>query len=132
VEQAVADELMSIKGVALAVSSTALRENRLDNSFLTQAALRNYYPKRSGDILVLFAPQYTINDFMGEKLAATHGSAWRYDTYVPVIFAGGNLKAQRITRRIEPIDIATTLADIMNTRPPSGSTGNVLNEVLWR
>ncbi len=130
VEQAVANELMSIKGVALAVSSTALRNNKLPDSFLNRAALRNYNRKRSGDIMVLFDPQYTINDFMGEKLAATHGSPWRYDTYVPVIFAGGKIKGQRINRRVEPIDIATTLAAFMNTRPPSGSTGNVLLEVV--
>jgi predicted AlkP superfamily pyrophosphatase or phosphodiesterase len=130
VEQAVAKELMSIKGVALAVSSSALRDNKLPDNYLNRAAIRNYHRERSGDILVLFEPQYTINDFMGEKLAATHGSPWRYDTYVPVIFAGGNIKGQRISRRIEPIDIATTLANIMQTRPPSGSTGKVLTEVV--
>jgi predicted AlkP superfamily pyrophosphatase or phosphodiesterase len=130
VEQAVADELMNIKGIAVAVSSTALRENRLADTFLNRAALRNYYHKRSGDILVLFEPQYTINDFMGENLAATHGSPWRYDTYVPVIFAGSKIQGRNISRRVEPIDIATTLAYIMNTRPPSGSTGQVLTEVL--
>ena len=130
VEQAVANELMSIKGVALAVSSSALRDNKLPDNYLNRAAIRNYHRKRSGDILVLFEPQYTVNGFMGEKLAATHGSPWRYDTYVPVIFAGGKIKGQQISRRIEPIDIATTLANIMRTRPPSGSTGKVLQEVI--
>jgi len=130
VEQAIANELMSIKGVALAVSSSALRDNQLPDNYLNRAAMRNYHRERSGDILVLFEPQYTIIDFMGEKLAATHGSPWRYDTYVPVIFAGGKIEGQRISRRIEPIDIATTLANIMHTRPPSGSTGKVLPEVV--
>ena len=130
VEHAVANELMSIKGVALAVSSSDLRDNKLPDDYLNRAAIRNYNRQRSGDILVLFKPQYTINDFMGEKLAATHGSPWRYDTYVPVIFAGGKIKGQQISRRVEPIDIATTLANIMNTRPPSGSTGKVLQEVV--
>ncbi len=130
VENAVAKELMSIKGVALAVSSSALRGNKLPDNYLNRAAIRNYNSERSGDILVLFEPQYTVNGFMGEKLAATHGSPWRYDTYVPIIFAGGKIKGQRISHRVEPIDIATTLANIMRTRPPSGSTGKVLQEVI--
>lgn len=42
VEQAVADELMGFKGVALAVSSTALRENRLPDTPLNRSILRGF------------------------------------------------------------------------------------------
>jgi hypothetical protein len=31
-------------------------------------------------------------------VAATHGSPWRYDNFVPVVFAGGELTAQRVYR----------------------------------
>ena len=130
VQQAVADELMSIKGVALAVSSTAMSRNQLADTFLNRAALRNFNRERSGDILILFQPHYFINDFNGEVMAANHGGPWGYDTSVPVVFAGGKIKQQRIYRAIEPIDIAPTLAEIMRTNTPSGSSGTPLREVL--
>lgn len=130
VEQAVVNELLGIKGVALAVSSTDLANNQLPDTYLHRAALRNYHRKRSGDILILFQPHYFINDFHGEVMAANHGGPWRYDTSVPVVFAGAGIKQQRVERAVEPIDIAPTLAEIMKTNTPSGSSGIPLKEVL--
>jgi len=63
-------------------------------------------------------------------VTSTHGSPWRYDTFVPVVFAGGNLTAQRIYRAIEPLDIAPTLAALIRAKPPSGSRGVPLAEIL--
>ncbi len=130
VEQAVADELMGIKGVSMAVSSTALRENRLPDTPLVRAALRNFNPKRSGDILILFRPQYFINHFNGEAVACNHGGPWRYDTFVPIIFAGFGLKPLEVFHRVETVDVARTLAAWMGTKPPSGASGQILSEVL--
>jgi len=129
VEKAVAKELMGIKGVALAVSSFALQKNQLPDTYLNRKALRNFNRKRSGNLLILFEPQYFINDFNGEKVAVNHGGPWMYDSYVPVIFAGSNLTGQRIIRKTEPKDIASTLANILGTKPPSGADGEILYEV---
>ena len=130
VERAVAKELMGIKGIALAVSSSALQENKLSNTYLNRAALRSFNAKRSGDVLVLFEPQYFINHFDGEAVAANHGGPWVYDTFVPIIFAGGDIQQQRIYRRVSPKDIASTLAAVMGTRYPSAATGDPLLEVM--
>ena len=130
VEKAVVEELMKFDGVALAVSSTALSEGNLPNTPLFQSVLRNFNPERSGDIYVVFQPHCFINDFDGLNVAATHGSPWRYDTFVPVVFAGGELTAQRVYRAIEPLDIAPTLAAMVGAKPPSGSRGAPLAEVL--
>ena len=129
VEKAVAKEIMSIKGVALAVSSFALQENKLPDTYLNRKALNNFNRKRSGNILILFEPQYFINHFNGEVVAANHGGPWVYDAYVPVIFAGENLTGKRIIRSINPKDITSTLANILGTKPPSGADGEVLPEV---
>ena len=129
VEKAVAYELMNIKGVALAVSSSAMLKNELPDTYLNRKALRNFNPTRSGDILILFEPQYFINDFNGEIVAANHGGPWVYDSYVPVIFAGAGITGQRVDRKIEPKDIVSTLANIFRTKPPSGADGEVLSEV---
>jgi hypothetical protein len=121
---------MKFDDVALAVSSTALREGNLPNTQIIQSVLRNFNPERSGDIFVVFQQHYFINEFDGLTVAVTHGSPWRYDTFVPVVFAGGKLAAQRVYRPIETVDIAPTLAAIVGAKPPSGSRSGPLPEVL--
>jgi predicted AlkP superfamily pyrophosphatase or phosphodiesterase len=130
VEQAVASELMKFDGVAYAVSSTALRTNRLPDNLLTRSILHNFHPKRSGDIYLVFEPNVFINDFDGLTVASTHGSVWRYDTYVPMIFAGAELPAVKVDRLVTPYDIAPTLAAYLKIKTPSGAFGMPLPEVL--
>ena len=129
-EQAVAAELLKFDGVAYAVSSSALRTDSLPNNLMTASILRNFHPKRSGDIYLVFEPNVFINDFDGLTVASTHGSPWRYDTFVPVIFAGGGVAAAKISRAVTPYDIAPTLAAYLNVKPPSGAIGMPLPEVL--
>ncbi len=130
VQIAISKELMSVKGIALAVSSESLRANDLPDTYLFRKALKNFNYKRSGDILILLSPQYFFNDFDGEIVAANHGGPWMYDSYVPVVFAGWGIQGKTVTRRIEPKDIAITLSNILQTKPPSGADGEVLIEVL--
>ena len=130
VEKAVAKELERFPGVAAAISSTALRGGGLPDTQLTRAILRNFHSRRSGDIYLVFEPNVFINDFDGLTVASTHGSPWRYDSFVPVIFAGVGLKAKTISRAVTPYDIAPTLSAYLGIKPPSGSIGNPLREVL--
>jgi predicted AlkP superfamily pyrophosphatase or phosphodiesterase len=130
VEEAIAAQLSLFDGVTLAVSSTALREGRFPDTPTIRSVVRNFNPRRSGDIYLVFDPHRFINDFDGLTVAATHGSPWRYDTYVPIMFAGGGIAAQQIARRVESIDIAPTLSLLVGAKPPSGSTGSPLGEVL--
>jgi predicted AlkP superfamily pyrophosphatase or phosphodiesterase len=130
VEQAVAAELLKFDGVAYAVSSTALRTDNLPDTLMTRSILRNFHPKRSGDIYLVFEPNVFINDFDGLTVASTHGSPWRYDTFVPVIFAGAGLSSATVSRPVTPYDIAPTLAAYLGMKPPSGAIGIPLPEVL--
>ena len=132
VERVVAEELASFDGVALAVSSSALSNGRVPDTPLIQSVLRNYNPNRSGDIYVVFQPNRFINDFDGLTVAATHGSPWRYDTYVPIIFAGAGISSQRIDRMVHTVDIAPTLSLMVGAKPPTGSFGAPLIEVVER
>jgi predicted AlkP superfamily pyrophosphatase or phosphodiesterase len=130
VELAVVEELARFDGVALAVSSSALNVGRVPDTPLIQSILRNYNPNRSGDIYVVFQPNRFINKFGKLKVATTHGSPWRYDSYVPIIFAGMGIPAQRINRMVHTVDIAPTLSLIVGAKPPTGSFGAPLNEVI--
>ncbi len=130
VEQAVVAEISRFDGVALAVSSTALASGQLPDTEMTRAILNNYNPTRSGDIYLVFDANRFINDFDGLSVAATHGSPWKYDTYVPIMFAGAGIPRSMIYRYVEPREIAPTLSLIVGGKLPSGSSGKVMEEVL--
>jgi len=78
----------------------------------------------------VFEPNVFITDFDGLTVASTHGSPWRYDTFVPVMFAGAGLEPKTVSRPVTPYDVAPTLANVLGVKPPSGAIGNPLTEVV--
>jgi predicted AlkP superfamily pyrophosphatase or phosphodiesterase len=130
VEAALAAELSKLEGVAAAVSSSDLRAGNLPDTVLMRSVLNNFHEGRSGDIYLIFEPNVFINDFDGLTVASVHGSPWRYDTFVPVLFAGAGLKPAKVSRAVTPYDIAPTLAAYLEVKVPSGAFGETLSEVL--
>lgn len=130
VQEAMADEIAKIKGVAFAVSSSDIAKNRVPDTHVMQLIKNNYHPARSGDVYVVFAPRSYINDMEGLQIASTHGSPWKYDTHVPVIFAGYDVEAIKVSRAVTPYDIAPTLSNKLGITQPSGSIGEVLKEIV--
>ena len=94
VETMIAKELVAFPGVSYAIPSTSLARGTVPDNLLTKAVLNNYNASRSGNIYVVFNPGWFINDLDGLSVAVVHGSPWRYDTYVPIIFAGNGIKPQ--------------------------------------
>jgi arylsulfatase A-like enzyme len=130
VERAVAVELEKFDGVWLALPSSALAEGSRPDTPLDRAILYNYNSKRSGDIYLVFNPAWFINDFDGLTVASVHGSPWRYDAFVPVIFVRREVAPQQVFREIATVDVAPTLSAILGIAYPSGSVGTPLVEVL--
>ena len=132
IEAAIVEELSKFQGVSLAVSSAALRKGNLPDTDLMRSVINNFHSKRSGDIFIVFEPNWFINDFDGLTVAATHGSPWLYDTYVPIVFAGAGLAATTVDRRVETVDIASTLSAFLGIKAPSGYVGVPLLEVVTK
>ena len=130
VERAVADELVKFDGVALAFTRSDLLTQRVPATAEAKRVLRNHHPGRSGDIYVVLEPSWFVNDMDGLTVATTHGSPWRYDTYVPIVFAGMGLEPQVVTRDVETVDVAATLSLFVGAKFPSGCVGRPLKEVL--
>jgi predicted AlkP superfamily pyrophosphatase or phosphodiesterase len=130
VAKAVAHELMKIKGITYAVSSASLATTNLADKHVKQAIQNNHHPIRSGDIYIVFDPNVFPSDFDGLEVASTHGSPWHYDSFVPIFFAGSKLVPTQINRAVTPYDIAPTLSAYLGAKPPSGSFGMPLLEIL--
>ncbi|TLX73754.1 alkaline phosphatase family protein [Labilibacter sediminis] len=130
VSRTLAHALQNQEGIAFAVPSVDLLEGKIADTELNRAILRSYNPKRSGEIYIVTEPYWYINDFDGLEVASTHGSPWKYDTYVPIIFAGNGLKHRIVFRNVETVDIALTLSNYLKIKMPSASSGQPLIEVL--
>ena len=129
-ERAISIELSAFNGVHSAISSNAIKQGQLDDNYVNRLVRNNFHPLRSGDFYLVFEPNWFINAFDGLTVASTHGSPWRYDTYVPVVFAGAGVESNNIHRRIHTVDIAPTLSAYLGIKSPSGAVGEVLAEVF--
>ena len=121
-----ADRLTRERGIALAITpNDALAATE---SALITRVRNNLHSERSGDIYVVQSP-YWFNFGKG-PVAAMHGSPWAFDTHVPILFSGGQTPTQRVHRRVQPADVAPTLAALLGMTPPAASQGSVLTEVF--
>ena len=136
VERFVAEGLMKIPGIVYAQTRSDLLAGRITESPVQNQIRRSFHPTRSGNIHMVPEQYWFLHsteeaEKMGiGSIAAIHGSPWAYDTYVPIFFAGSGVPAQIIGRRVAPTDIAATLAAYLGIKPPSGSVGTLLTEVL--
>ena len=126
VTQTIAAALTNYQGINLAVP-TANVANQQGNPLLEQVR-RNHHVTRSGDIYVIQDPYWFLFD--EGPIAAMHGSPWRYDTHVPIIFSGPGIEAQTVHRRVHPVDVAPTLSAFLGMTPPASAQGSALGEVL--
>ncbi len=83
--------------------------------------------ERSPDFILLTRPfwQYGTHD------AAAHGTHHLYDRRLPLVWFGAGVKRGEALSS-EPIDVAPTLAWLLEAEPPSASMGRVLREALSR
>jgi hypothetical protein len=121
--------MIKFDGIGYTIPGTDLVVGRAPDAPIARQILRNFSPKRSGDIYIIYEPHwYATAD--GDAVLVNHGSPWRNDTFLPIVFAGSNVRAARVCRRVETVDIAATLAAYLGIKPPSGSTGKPLVEVM--
>ncbi len=122
VQNDVASFLQDMPEVAEVVTANTLNENQF-----TQGArymMQNgFNAKRSGDVLVNYLPAYVDYSPKG----TTHGSPYSYDTHVPLIFYGWNIKKGSSTEQVNITDIAATLAMMLNVQFPNGCTGKPID-----
>jgi predicted AlkP superfamily pyrophosphatase or phosphodiesterase len=85
-----------------------------------------YFEKRSGDIQIILNPGY----IGGGTAGTTHGLWNPYDTHIPLIWYGMNIKHGKLNRETYMTDISATLAAMLNIQMPNGCVGKVIEEVL--
>ena len=64
------------------------------------------------------------------KSGTTHFSPWSYDRHVPLAFYGAPFTPGIYHGRVQPVDLAATLASLLGVNQPSASVGNVLTQAI--
>ncbi len=91
-----------------------------------------YHHAESGDVIFILEPGFLAksSDVETAHRGTSHGSAYNYDTQVPLIWFGANVKSQEVFRKIEITDISATLAQFLYVQMPNALTGKPIVELL--
>ncbi|HLK27688.1 MAG TPA: alkaline phosphatase PafA [Puia sp.] len=117
--------LMQQQGILRCFALDALSSTTLSPK-IKNAAANGYFPSRSGDIQLIYQPQW-IADFINR--GTTHGAWNPYDTHIPLLWFGWNIHSGKTNREIFMTDIAPTIASMLHIQMPSGSIGTVIEEL---
>ena len=129
VENAAQAFLRSYPGVEAVFTRTQLENGQMPLTKLAKQVSLAWHQQISGDIVIMNKPNWYLFA-RPTTYASTHGSPWAYDTNVPLAMYGPNwIKAGKYGDS-EVVDLARTIAFILNVRPPNGCEGRVLSEVL--
>ena len=113
-------------GISRAIALENLSETTL-NAEIKNALANGDYPSRSGDIQLLFQPQW-IEGF--ESRGTTHGVWNPYDAHIPLVWYGWNISPGKTNRQTFMTDIAPTIASMLHVQMPSGSIGHPITETI--
>jgi predicted AlkP superfamily pyrophosphatase or phosphodiesterase len=126
VQQSIIDFVSIQEGIAEAFILDKIAEAPL-NSKLKEMITNGYYPKRCGDIQVIFEPQWIESFGNG---GTTHGLWNPYDSHIPLLWYGWGIKKGKVMRETYMTDIAPTLAVLLHIQVPNGSIGKTIEEVI--
>ncbi|AOW17068.1 alkaline phosphatase [Polaribacter vadi] len=119
------EEIINLDGVYKAVTAKTLQTARFTDGIMN--SLQNgYNQKYSGDVLMIPFPA----TLTGGKTGTSHGSGYSYDTHIPIIFYGNGIQQGSSKKRHEIIDIAPTIANLLQIEAPNSSTGKIIVEAL--
>jgi len=121
----VAEFMVQFTGVSHTVTATALQNTNFTEGYRRQMQ-NNYHPRRSGDVSLNLLPGWVERS----QWSTGHNSGYPYDTHVPLIFYGWNVKPSVIIRPIDMTDVAPTISTMMNIMVPNAATGKIIEELL--
>jgi hypothetical protein len=126
VENAAQAFLREYPGVEAVFTRTQMENGMMPNTKLAKQVILAWHQQISGDIVVMNKPNWYLFA-KPSTYASTHGSPWSYDTNVPLAMYGSNWIKPGKYGDSEVVDLARTIAFILNVRPPNG---RVLSEAM--
>lgn len=126
-ERVAADAVRALPHVFRVFTRTQLMNGAISNDAVGIRMRNGFNAARSGNVTVMLDPYWIVS-----RNGTTHGAPFDYDTHVPVLFLGSQIRAGRYNANVMVNDIAPTLATMLDVETPSGSVGRVLDEMLLK
>jgi predicted AlkP superfamily pyrophosphatase or phosphodiesterase len=126
-ERVAADAIRALPHVFRVFTRTQLMNGAISNDSIGVLIRNGFNQARSGNVTVMLDPYWMVS-----RDGTTHGGPFDYDTHVPVLFLGTQVRAGRYSANVMVNDIAPTLATMLDVETPSGSIGRVLDEMLLK
>ncbi|MCS7014154.1 MAG: alkaline phosphatase family protein [Chloroherpetonaceae bacterium] len=104
VERFVGECALQLRGVIGFVTRTDLEQGSLDAT--GKMVKHSFFASRSGDVKLLLRP-YSF--FAFAQTGTTHGTAYDYDTHVPMLFCGKGIRPGKYHAAVWTTDFAPTL-----------------------
>jgi arylsulfatase A-like enzyme len=89
--------------------------------------LAHSYSPNGGWYVMVIPAAYQMQTLKG---GTTHFSPWSYDRHVPLAFYGAPFTQGIYHGRVQPVDLAATLASLLGVTQPSASVGTVLTQAI--
>jgi len=127
IQKEAADFIIGIKGV----KETYTAEGIINNFYATENArfIKNGFIKeKSGDVFMVLDSNWLPNLTRG----TTHGSPYKYDRNVPLIWYGWNVQQGESDEFNSQCDIASTISDVLRISAPSKNVGKSLRNRIFR
>ncbi|MFH4963910.1 alkaline phosphatase PafA [Gaetbulibacter sp. M235] len=125
VQEAIVNEIITYDFVDKAYTATAMTSTSFSTG-IEQLIQNGFNQKRSGDVIYVLDTAFISYS----KTGSTHGSAFEYDTHVPLLFFGKGIKHGETFQKTEIIDIAPTMSALLDISYPSGNKGEPLEFVF--
>jgi arylsulfatase A-like enzyme len=126
-ERVAAEAIRALPHVFRVFTRTQLMNGEISADAVGIRMRNGFNAARSGNVTVMLDPYWMVG-----RTGTTHGAPFDYDTHVPVLFLGAQVRAGRYNANIAVNDIAPTLATMLDVETPSGSVGRVLDEMLLK
>lgn len=122
----VANYVLRFEGVSNAWPGYLLNQSSFN--LTPETSVQNgYYIKRSGDVSVMFAPNWISHP---SKTGTTHGTGYSYDTHVPLLWYGWHIPVGETADLISIMDIAPTISMLLNIPFPNGTRGQPIDAIV--
>jgi len=123
IEESLCVFLLSIEGVAEAYPSQVIKNAAFSTVDFRSLIQNGFNHKMSGNVCFIYQSAWMDHAEKG----TTHGSAYNYDTHVPMIFYGSGIKSGENFNYTTITQIAPTVCELLRINHPNACTTEPLN-----
>lgn len=125
IENNICDYLKNFEGIKETYTASGI-ENKIYSTENSKLISNGFIKGKSGDIFVVLDSNWIWNMSRG----TTHGSVYKYDRNVPLLWYGWNVKHGSTDEYNSQCDIAPTISEMLNISKPNKSAGKSLYKIF--